>query len=270
MQLKTRTFSSAAILTLLALLSFFRIEAQSPYKLNWTKDGIIIGSGIGIGVVSIIADNRVKPLTPDEINNLNKNDINGFDRFAANNYSKDIINISNVALGAAIVSPALFVFSEKMRKDWFTVGVMYGESMMISGFLTYLAKGTAKRIRPYVYNPSVQMSDKESADARMSFFSGHTSAAFTSAVFLSTVYGDYFPDSKYTPYVWGTSLLFATGIGVMRVASGEHFPTDVITGALIGSASGYLIPYLHRAKKNDGISLNYGMNLIMFNYTYRF
>jgi membrane-associated phospholipid phosphatase len=32
----------------------------------------------------------------------------------------------------------------------------------------------------------------------------------------------------------------------LRVEAGKHFRTDVLTGAVVGSAVGLLIPYLHR------------------------
>ena len=35
-------------------------------------------------------------------------------------------------------------------------------------------------------------------------------------------------------------------VGYERVQSGEHFPTDVITGALMGGAVGLIVPHLHR------------------------
>jgi membrane-associated phospholipid phosphatase len=91
------------------------------------------------------------------------------------------------------------------------------------------------------------MDEKTTSDAKKSFFSRHTSAAFASAVFLSSVYGDYHPGSAARPYIWAGSLLAATAVGVMRCESGEHFPTDVIAGAVAGSAAGYLIPRLHRS-----------------------
>ncbi|MCL5991234.1 MAG: phosphatase PAP2 family protein [Bacteroidetes bacterium] len=245
----------------LMFMQYISTNCESPYKLDWTQDGIIIGSGIGLGTVSLILDNNVKPMTIDEFNNLNRNDINGFDRFATGKYSDNISKLSDYALGTSIVSPLLFIFSDKIKNDWFTIGVMYGETMMFSGFLSYLAKGTVQRIRPYAYNTEIPTVWKLNSDAKKSFFSGHSSIAFSSAVFLSVVYSDYFPDSDYKPYVWGASLLLASGIGIMRIESGDHFPTDVIVGAIVGSASGYLIPYLHRSEnKDEGVSINFGIN----------
>jgi membrane-associated phospholipid phosphatase len=37
----------------------------------------------------------------------------------------------------------------------------------------------------------------------------------------------------------------AVGVAVLRVAGGKHFPTDVIGGALLGSAIGWLAASVH-------------------------
>ena len=84
-------------------------------------------------------------------------------------------------------------------------------------------------------------------DPEGSFFSRHTSLAFASAVFLATTHDAYYPDSEARPYVWAGSLLAAAAVGWMRYEAGEHFPTDIIAGAVVGSAVGYAVPRLHRA-----------------------
>jgi len=45
--------------------------------------------------------------------------------------------------------------------------------------------------------------------------------------------------------------------GFLRVRAGEHFPTDVILGGLVGTASGILVPYFHKNKlfNNENLSM---------------
>ena len=73
-------------------------------------------------------------------------------------------------------------------------------------------------------------------------------------MFVSNVYGDYFPNSKWKPFVWAGSLLAATTVGYLRFESGAHFPSDVLAGTVVGSAIGYVIPLLHRVE-NEQVSI---------------
>jgi membrane-associated phospholipid phosphatase len=43
----------------------------------------------------------------------------------------------------------------------------------------------------------------------------------------------------------------ASTIGYFRFESGKHFPTDIITGAVVGGGIGFIIPYLHRTSKKN-------------------
>ena len=49
--------------------------------------------------------------------------------------------------------------------------------------------------------------------------------------------------------VWSVALSLASTVGVLRYVSGSHFPSDIITGALVGSAVGVTVPLLHRISK---------------------
>ena len=51
------------------------------------------------------------------------------------------------------------------------------------------------------------------------------------------------------PYMYNTDLSLQDRIA--RVKAGVHYPTDVIAGAIAGSAIGYLVPRLHR-KEGEG------------------
>lgn len=260
-------------LKIATLLVFFAIsvsgiaQTTSPYTTSWGTDGWIIGGGFVNGFVASEIDGTVTAVTPAEISALNKNDINAFDRWATNNYSVKISKTSDYLAVFAIVAPAAFFANDRIGKDWEKVSFMYMETMLWSAMLPSYAKGTVKRLRPYSYNSSA--SESISSDTRKSFFSGHTCVAFSSAVFLSKVFSDYNPDSKYIPYICGGSLLLAGTVGFLRIESGMHFPTDVLVGAVVGSAVGYIIPALHKkGTTNDGISM--GIQPLGFSINYVF
>ncbi len=232
---------------------FLAIESAfsySPYQLSWETDGYILGTGLTAGLTALIIDSKLDKITQEEINKLSTSDINAFDRLRMGKYSAGLSATSDVFLLGMASLPAGFLFDSKSNNDIVTIASMYFETMLIAGAIPYITKGSVQRFRPYTYEEDLEFSIKEDAEGRRSFFSGHSATSFASAVFLSKVYSDYFPDSKYIPYIWAGSLLLATTVAIMRIESGKHFLTDVITGAIFGSLVGYIVPELHKIKNN--------------------
>jgi membrane-associated phospholipid phosphatase len=223
------------------------------------KESIIFGSGIGLAVIGLPLNLNIQPLTPEEIYNLSRDDINKFDRGATYNWDTRADHVSDLLIITSLVSPALLTFSDEIRNDLSTILIMYLETLLLSESLAFLSKGITQRIRPYAYNEDVALDKKLSDDTKRSFYSSHTTKAFAVAVFVSTVYGDYFSESEWKPIIWGSSLLFASTIGYLRYKSGKHFPTDIITGAIIGSALGYFVPFIHRTNESD-LDVSFGIN----------
>lgn len=89
------------------------------------------------------------------------------------------------------------------------------------------------RIRPFIADASVQALIPPPLTI-YSFPSGHTATAFAAAVVL--VYG--------SPGIGMLALLAATLIGFGRMATGVHYPTDVLAGALLGSLVGVIVHYV--------------------------
>lgn len=237
-------------------LLYFSITAstvigQSPYKCDWAKDGLIIGSGAIIASTAYVIDHSPSALSLQEINQLSSKSINWFDRGAVYRFSEEAAKISDIVAGLSIAAPLVLFSDSKIRKEWSIHTLMYFETILFSASVPSIGKGSVKRTRPFVYNPDVTLEKKTTGEARRSFFSRHTTMAFASAVFLSTVYNNSYPNSKWTPYVWTGSLLAAGAVGYFRYEAGEHFPTDVITGAVVGSAIGYFIPFLHQVNNED-------------------
>ncbi|WP_256604704.1 phosphatase PAP2 family protein [Sphingobacterium multivorum] len=71
-----------------------------------------------------------------------------------------------------------------------------------------------------------------------SFPSGHTSSAFATASALSRAY------SKW--YVVAPSLLWASSVGYSRMYLGVHFPSDVLTGAVLGTGAAFALDGLKK------------------------
>ena len=116
--------------------------------------------------------------------------------------------------------------------------------------LTSFAKASTLRFRPYNYNPDVANDVKLRQGPRLSFFSGHVS--HTSAFWFMTaqVLTDMHPHWKSKNILtWGIATTIPMAIGAGRVLAGKHFPTDVITGYLVGAGVGLIMPIIHRKKK---------------------
>lgn len=260
---------------LLAAIILFPVQpesfSQSPYKVNFKKEAYIFGIGTVLTAVTLPLNDNIKPLTNTEISLLNRNDVNGFDRQATYNWSQNAGGASDYLLVASILSPALLSLSDRVQNNLTPVITMYFEVLIFSEMLPFLAKGITQRIRPFAYNENVTLEKKKSQNVKRSFFSGHTSTAFAMAVYLSSVYADYHPDSDLRPLVWVSSLLVASTVGYLRYESGSHFPTDIITGAIIGSAIGYFIPLIHRQDhENVNFSIGYSGYGATLNLQYTF
>ena len=267
-----KTVSSALVLALLITLSS---GAASPYKSSqWKLDwGLLAGSAL-LRAVEISLEDNLRPLTIDEIDALDRSKINWFDRSAAYNYSVSAADISTPLLLVSLLTPAALLTADEIKNDALSLGVMYFEVFLITNSITDLTKNLVKRARPYVYNTDVSLTgsskwdsaDKTGKDARKSFFSSHVANAFSMAVFTSAVYRDYFPESKYKKYIWGGTLGLASMVGYLRYEAGLHYPTDILSGALVGSAVGWLIPAIHRMDGKIEIVPNIGRLSICYSF----
>jgi membrane-associated phospholipid phosphatase len=203
------------------------------------------------------------PLTVNDIDQLSAEDVNCFDRNALRKYSRNAARLSDILLAATLALPVSLFISENVRNDFSTVGSMCAENLLLVNLFSLITRGSVRRIRPYVYNPNAPLEEKLSKGAAHSFYSGHTTNAFASAVFFSVVYSDYFPDSRWKTQVWIGSLGAASLVGYLRYRAGRHFPSDIITGVLVGSVIGFVVPYLHRQKNTDfSASRGYQSNTI--------
>ena len=155
-------------------------------------------------------------------------------------YDEDLSTVSDVTLGLTALAPSFFVLSAP-PSDYPAIGTSYAGTMVVAYATRSVLKHTIERARPYVGEidrPADTSEDYES------FPSGHALMAFSAAAYTQTLQALWYPDSKAMKAVsyatWGLAATTAT----LRVLSGNNHLGDVLAGAAIGSAIGFLGPYL--------------------------
>ncbi len=115
------------------------------------------------------------------------------------------------------------------RQGWETVG-----SLAITVVIAEGLKYGVNRQRPYEKYSFIHPYD--ASETGQSFPSGHTSIAFATATSLALEYKKWYV--VVPAYVW------AAGVGYSRLYQGEHYPSDVIAGAVVGAGSAVLSHWL--------------------------
>lgn len=93
------------------------------------------------------------------------------------------------------------------------------------GLLVYkLIKASTERLRPFMVDDQIQLGTAPLD--KYSFPSGHTLHA--TAFSIVVIY--------YLPHLFWLVLPFAVLVAMSRIVLGLHYPTDVVAGALIGTA----------------------------------
>ncbi len=226
---------------------------KSPFDVKTELDVLFFSLSASMLIPTFFA--TTTPLSQDDINGLNKNHINAFDRSVTHNWNTTAKSWSDITLITCALTPLILIVGKKARHDWMTAALMYAEVLALSFSMGRLVKTLVDRPRPFVYNNNAPLSEKTQVDARHSFFSGHTVTAFSSAAFFSYTFSQYYPNSPWRYVVWPVSFSLAGLTGYLRIAAGKHFPTDVIVGAAVGTLIGILVPYLHKTKKNKRLSI---------------
>lgn len=135
--------------------------------------------------------------------------------------------------------------------EWGEDATVIVESIIVAANINQLVKFTVGRERPFVHDlaPADKPLTKSPGDNNLSFYSGHTMLGFVSAVSAGTVAS--LKGYRAAPWIWGTGLTLAAATGYLRIAADKHYFTDVLTGAIMGSAAGFLVPWLHRPKTGN-------------------
>ena len=125
--------------------------------------------------------------------------------------------------------------------------IVIAEAVEAAGIVTQVVKYSVGRLRPDARDipPAERPHDSKGNDAYVSFWSGHTSYAFS----LVSAAGTVAWMRRYPGYqwIWASGLTIATTTAYLRIAGDKHYFTDVLSAAVSGAAIGFFVPYLfHR------------------------
>jgi len=165
------------------------------------------------------------------------------DNAARTSYNGRTAHISDgMALGTAFAAGMVtFALPKNQQTQYIQLAV---QNVWIMANITQTVKMLALRNRPYTQVPGF-VSTK--TDDYFSFFSGHsaiTATAATTAILMAL-------NQPNTP-TWGKAAAYTAGglalaTAGLRIAAGKHYPSDVVTGILVGVAVAVINTKLHEA-----------------------
>ena len=216
--------------------------------------GIAAGLGLGYALSEIVFKPYLVPNAArwDDRHARSADTLNALDRQgdrARWTRPRVAATVSDVGLGVAALSGfGLTALAGAMGggrlPDIALDEAIVAESTLAAMALNQTLKFIAGRERPckHFALPSTPVPcGKDARDDNLSWFSGHTT--FAAALTASSATVAFLRGYPLAPLPLGVGALLTGATGYLRVAATKHYVTDVLTGAAVGSAVGFLVPY---------------------------
>jgi membrane-associated phospholipid phosphatase len=222
------------------------VSARDVYELHLAIDIPVMVAGGGVGLVrALFAEHLSRASCPCDAAS-----VNAIDRGAIGYHSEAADLAANITVYGSMVALPLFDaldlgFGHPLLHDV----VVYAEALAVDTAIQNIVNFAVARPRPRTYAGDPEF--VYGAEGYLSFYAGHVATAFTAmsaASFTLT--------RRYRTGIWPwivTALVGGT-VAVQRVVSGHHFPTDVATAAVAGTAIGIAIPWAHARRSRGAIS----------------
>lgn len=214
---------------------------SGPYTIERKKElGLFIAGGVLLGASAMMNPKHTCPCDPEKINGLDR-------RFAGDPLRHGFDRTSDILYGLTWTTPFLLDYLDVRRSGqgrFRDDAIVLAESFVLTQAMTQMTKKLVSRPRPFVYG--LQQGDPElnKDDSYLSFYSGHTSAAFAVSMAYARTYARRHPGGK-RALVYGLAIGTATATAAFRIGARKHFPTDALVGAGSGIAIGLMVPGLH-------------------------
>jgi len=224
-------------------------EKLTPLPYDWTVDGVVTGALVASTLTLMLLQKDLAPLqcrwcTPGSVDGDLAKSVPWTNPKAASTAS-DVLQLV-VPLGIMGYGLLQAYRLGDPAAGWSDV-LLVTEATSLAMLTSVIVKYAVGRARPYVWLNQPDLYG-DPAERYVSFFSNHTTFAFAVAASAGTLY--LMQGMPGAPFVLGAGLAVAALTGYLRMASSQHYLSDVLTGAAVGSLIGWAVPYLfHRPRK---------------------
>ncbi len=135
------------------------------------------------------------------------------------------------AVPFGILAVSLIKEDKKLEMDAYEMTA----GLVMTAVATEALKELVKRERPYVTHNDIY---PDETDNDYSFPSGHVSLAFSTATSVFLI------SKKW--YYTVPAFAWASGVAYSRIYLGQHYPTDVLAGAIVGAGGAFASHWLNK------------------------
>lgn len=231
-------------------------ERRDVYRLKNAIDLPIAALGVGGTLYGFHLRESKENSDSMAIVNLSTASLSKWDKRAATQNNEGVNMASDLIFAGGFVVPWMLYADKHVRSEAYEYSVMYLEALGITGMGYAMAAGLVHKYRPYAYNPDVEHSRRASKHSTNSFYAGHVAVTAAGTFFAAKTFSDFHPDSKFRYVAWGVAGGATAAQCILRYKGGYHFPSDIAIGAALGTATGILVPVLHKNMKGSAISMS--------------
>ena len=233
------------LIALFLLMANPCIWASHPYESSLRFD---LPLGLGAAGVAAFGQYRLSQMEPRQTP-YNRDDLLPWDRPFAGTWNSQAAQASDwlavVGTFPLVVGVASVQNGTMGWGDFGTQFLMLYEVLALQSGINLAVRSLQVWPRPFTLG-NQGGAERQEGQASGSFYSGHSSAAFSVAVFSSVWFSEVYPHSRWRSWVWAGSLSLAALTAGLRVVAGKHYPSDVIVGALVGGLIGWAVPMWHQ------------------------
>lgn len=230
----------AAVLAVLLGSGVAAADAGPAYRLAPEYDAAAFGIALSFTAARLVRTEKAW-CAP----RCDKGDLNALDRMTAGRWNPTWATISDVSIYSMGALAVGYLFVDEKPLHALNDAVVVGEAALVATATATIMTAAVARPRPFLYGESAPLEARNGIDASMSFISSHTAVAFALSTATARTYRRLHPDSQAHWLVLALGDAAASLVGVARLLAGRHFATDVMTGALVGTSVGLVVPALH-------------------------